>query len=170
MRGHFDLLIADDVHELKGKGSARGLAGAALAEACAKTLVLTGTLLGGYASTLFHLLYRFSLFVRAEFAHSDEAKWVARADDGRRSKRRTYPMREAEVPREPTPFPVRSAPDAPGQLGDLLLFATDPAASAPANTAQNGKVVKFEELGQLLQLRKARRKRVPEGQLTLFSS
>src|SRR5204863_3878747 len=51
MRGHFDLLIADEVHELKGRGTAQGLAGAALAEACTRTLVLTGTLLGGYAST-----------------------------------------------------------------------------------------------------------------------
>ncbi|MCC6903829.1 MAG: hypothetical protein IT377_32980, partial [Polyangiaceae bacterium] len=113
MRGHFDLLIVDEVHELKGKGTAQGLAGAALAEACGKTLVLTGTLLGGYASTLFHLLYRFSPAIRAEFAHGDEAKWVARygylaritkrdpdahADDGRQSKRRTYLTRVVEKP------------------------------------------------------------------------
>ncbi|MBI4496609.1 MAG: hypothetical protein HY689_01760 [Chloroflexi bacterium] len=113
MRGHFDLLIADEVHELKGRGTAQGLAGAALAEACAKTLILTGTLLGGYASTLFHLLYRFSPAVRTEFAHGDEAKWVARYgylaritkrdpndrfDDGRQSKRRTYPTRVVERP------------------------------------------------------------------------
>ena len=113
MRGHFDLLIADEVHELKGRGTAQGLAGAALAEACDRTLVLTGTLLGGYASTLFHLLYRFSPVVRAEFGHGDEAKWVARygylaritkrdpnehCDDGRQSKRRTYPTRVVEKP------------------------------------------------------------------------
>jgi hypothetical protein len=113
LRGHFDLLIVDEVHELKGKGTAQGLAGAALVEACGKTLVLTGTLLGGYASTLFHLLYRFSPAIRAEFAHGDEAKWVARYgylaritkrdpnerfDDGRQSKRRTYPTRVVEKP------------------------------------------------------------------------
>lgn len=113
MRGHFDLLIADEVHELKARGSAQGLAGAALAEACGRSLVLTGTLLGGYASSLFHILYRFSPALRAEFAHADEARWVARygylaritkrdpearADDGRRSKRRTYPTRVVEKP------------------------------------------------------------------------
>jgi SNF2 family DNA or RNA helicase len=113
MRAHFDLLIVDEVHELKGKGTAQGLAGAVLAEACGKTLVLTGTLLGGYASTLFHLLYRFSPAIRAEFAHGDEVKWVARygylaritkrdpdarADDGRQSKRRTYLTRVVEKP------------------------------------------------------------------------
>jgi hypothetical protein len=112
MRGYFDLLIADEIHELKVRGSAQGLAGAALAEACAKTLVLTDTLLGGYASNLFHLLYRFGA-IKAEFEHSDEVKWVARYgclaritkrhpdarfDDGRYSKRRTYPTRVVEKP------------------------------------------------------------------------
>jgi superfamily II DNA or RNA helicase len=112
MRGHFDLLIADEIHELKARGSAQGLAGAALAEACPKTLVLTGTLLGGYASNLFQLLYRFGA-IRTEFAHGDEARWVARygylaritkrdpdarCDDGRQSKRRTYPTRVVEKP------------------------------------------------------------------------
>jgi superfamily II DNA or RNA helicase len=113
MRGYFDLCVVDEVHELKARGSAQGLAGAALAEACPKTLVLTGTLLGGYASNLFHLLYRFSPAIRAEFAHDDEAKWVARygyleritkrdpnayVDDGRQSKRRGYVTRIVEKP------------------------------------------------------------------------
>src|SRR5207244_3234291 len=113
MRDYFDLCVIDEVHELKSRGTAQGLAGAALAEACAKTLVLTGTLLGGYASNLFHLLYRFSPAIRTEFAHDDEAKWVARygyleritkrdpnayVDDGRQSKRRTYVTRIVEKP------------------------------------------------------------------------
>jgi len=38
-----------------------------LADACGKSLTLTGTLTGGYSSTLFHLLYRFSPDIRAEF-------------------------------------------------------------------------------------------------------
>ena len=60
MPGHFDLLVADEVHEFKGRGSAQGLAAGALADACGRTLTLTGTLMGGYASTLFHLLWRFN--------------------------------------------------------------------------------------------------------------
>jgi hypothetical protein len=32
---------------------------------------------------------------------------------------------ESGMPREPTPFPVRSAPVEPGPLDDLPLFATD---------------------------------------------
>jgi superfamily II DNA or RNA helicase len=113
MRGHFALAVIDEVHELKERGTAQGLAGAALAEACPKTLILTGTLLGGYASNLFHLLYRFSPAIRAEFAHDDAAKWVARygyleritkrdpnayVDDGRQSKRRGYVTRIVEKP------------------------------------------------------------------------
>ena len=113
MAGHFDLVLIDEGHEYKARGSGQGLAAATLAEACSKTLVLTGTLLGGYRSTLFYLLYRFSPAIRAEFGHSDEAKWVARygylaritkrdpaerAADGRQSRRRTYLTRIVEKP------------------------------------------------------------------------
>jgi hypothetical protein len=113
MRFHYDLAVLDECHELKGKGTAQGFAGASLAEACPRTVVLTGTLLGGYASNLFHLLYRFSPAIRAEFAHDDEPKWVgrygyleritkrdpeARLEDGRQSKRRGYYTRVGEKP------------------------------------------------------------------------
>jgi hypothetical protein len=57
MPGFFDLLIVDEQHEYKARGSAQGLAAGTLAEACGRTLTLTGTLMGGYASTLFHLLW-----------------------------------------------------------------------------------------------------------------
>ena len=60
MKGFFDLLLADECHEYKGRGSAQGIAGGILADACGKSLSLSGTLMGGYSSTLFHLLYRFS--------------------------------------------------------------------------------------------------------------
>ena len=60
MKGFFDLLIGDEVHEFKGRGSAQGIAAGILADVCGKSLSLTGTLFGGYSSTIFHLLYRFS--------------------------------------------------------------------------------------------------------------
>ena len=78
MRGFFDLLIGDEVHEFKARGSAQGIAAGVLAEACGKSLSLTGTLLGGYASTIFHLLYRFSPEIRTEFGRSDEGRWIKR--------------------------------------------------------------------------------------------
>ncbi len=60
LRGYFDFLIADEVHELKGGDTAQGNAFGALASACRKTLALTGTLLGGYADDVFYVLYRLS--------------------------------------------------------------------------------------------------------------
>ena len=49
MKGFFDLLIGDEVHEFKGRGSAQGIAAGILADVCGKSLSLTGTLLGGCA-------------------------------------------------------------------------------------------------------------------------
>lgn len=111
--GHFELLIADEVQDFKARGSAQGLALGSLAEACGRTLTLTGTLFGGYSSTLFYLLWRFSPAVRLEFGYRDEPKWVSRygvverltkkdpdahLDDGRHSRRRSYPPRTVEKP------------------------------------------------------------------------
>ena len=105
MRGFFDLLIADEVHEYKGRGSAQGIAAGILADVCGKSLSLSGTLMGGYSSTLFHLLYRFSPEIRSEFGRTEESRWIQRygfleqsigksdddaAADGRSSKRRSY--------------------------------------------------------------------------------
>ena len=105
MKGFFDLLIGDEVHEYKGRGSAQGIAAGILADACGTSLTLTGTLMGGYSSTLFHLLYRFSPEIRTEFGRSEEHRWVQRYgfeehtiggpgddsfEDGRSSRRRKY--------------------------------------------------------------------------------
>ncbi len=56
--GFFGLLIADEGHEFKNDGSAQGQAFGVLASQCRKTLLLTGTLMGGYAEDLFYLLFR----------------------------------------------------------------------------------------------------------------
>lgn len=57
-QGTFDLLIADEAHEYKNAGSAQGQAMGVLAAKARKTLLLTGTLMGGYADDLFFLLFR----------------------------------------------------------------------------------------------------------------
>ena len=115
MRQFFDLLICDEVHEYKGQGTAQGIAGAVLAGICGKSLVLTGTLMGGYSSTLFHLLYRFSHEVKSQFQHSDRKRWIdlygfrqknvkpGNSDDepyehGRGSRRKGYRTVEKETP------------------------------------------------------------------------
>ena len=105
MKGFFDLLIGDEVQEYKGRGSAQGIAAGVLADVCGKSLSLSGTLMGGYSSTLFHLLYRFSPDIRTEFGRSDEHRWIQRygfeehtvgkpdndaVEDGRNSRRRKF--------------------------------------------------------------------------------
>jgi hypothetical protein len=57
-QGFFDLLVVDEGHEYKDDGSAQGQAMGVLAAKCRKTLLLTGTLMGGYADDLFFLLWR----------------------------------------------------------------------------------------------------------------
>ena len=116
MSRFFDLLICDEVHEYKGQGTAQGIAGAVLAGVCGQSLVLTGTLMGGYSSTIFHLLYRFSPDIKADFQHSDRSRWIdyygfrqknvrpgkGRDDQpyehGRGSRRQGYKTTEKETP------------------------------------------------------------------------
>ncbi|HYM00105.1 MAG TPA: helicase-related protein, partial [Blastocatellia bacterium] len=57
MPGFFDYAIADEVHELKGD-TAQGNALGTLAACAERTVVLTGTLLGGYADEVFNILFR----------------------------------------------------------------------------------------------------------------
>ncbi len=76
MPGFFDGLIADECHEYKGQSSAQGVAAGILADNCGHSLALSGTLTGGYASTLFYLLYRFHPGIREVFKHDDLKKWV----------------------------------------------------------------------------------------------
>src|SRR5207237_6068068 len=56
--GFFDYGIGDEVRELKSGDTAQGNEFGTLAAACGRTIVLTCTVLGGYADELFHILYR----------------------------------------------------------------------------------------------------------------
>lgn len=58
LKNFFDYAIADEVHELKGGETAQGNALGILASCAKHTLILTGTLLGGYADELYHILFR----------------------------------------------------------------------------------------------------------------
>ncbi len=55
---YFDLMIVDEGHEYKNDGSAQGQAMGVLANKVQKIILLTGTLMGGYADDLFYLLWR----------------------------------------------------------------------------------------------------------------
>ncbi len=113
MKGCFGLLAIDECHEFKARGSAQGLAAAVLAGASKKILALTGTLFGGYSTTLFHLLYRLTPEIKKQFGHNEEQQWASRYgileritkareeeynEDGSTSRRRSYYTRVIERP------------------------------------------------------------------------
>jgi len=58
LKGYFDFLFADEVHQLKGQDTIQGAILGQLAKACKKTLILTGTLSGGKASDIFYIIQR----------------------------------------------------------------------------------------------------------------
>lgn len=58
MKGQIDYFIADEIHQYKGELSQNGAAFGHLVAASKKTIGLTGTLLNGYANSIFHILYR----------------------------------------------------------------------------------------------------------------
>ena len=60
MKGVFDYLIGDEVHEEKADTSARANALGALVASCRKVIGMTGTLIGGKASHVRSLLFRLS--------------------------------------------------------------------------------------------------------------
>ncbi|MBW1666974.1 MAG: DEAD/DEAH box helicase family protein [Deltaproteobacteria bacterium] len=70
MKGFFDLFIADEVHEFKNE-SGQGYAFGALTYACKYVLCLTGTIAGGYASDVYHLLFR----THPQFMLQDNNRW-----------------------------------------------------------------------------------------------
>lgn len=57
-KGAIELLIVDEIHEYKGGDTGQGNSLAQMASMSKKILGLTGTLLNGYASSLFYILYR----------------------------------------------------------------------------------------------------------------
>jgi Helicase conserved C-terminal domain/Type III restriction enzyme, res subunit len=75
-KGFFDLTVFDEGHELKSGVSAQGISAGRLAEHSRRSLMLTGTLFGGYASTLFHLLWRFNDAIRERYAITDEKRFI----------------------------------------------------------------------------------------------
>ena len=74
--GFIDLLVADECHQFKAGDSAQGLMARMLAEVAPHRVTLTGTLMAGKASDLFHLLYGFGgPEVRRDFRHNDATRW-----------------------------------------------------------------------------------------------
>ncbi len=108
--GYFDLLISDECHEYKGAATAQGIALDHLGKATRKILALTGTLLGGYSSNLFYLLFRISPDIRKDFKFRDIKRWmelygvlekityISSGDEGRASLKKAQEVRWHERP------------------------------------------------------------------------
>jgi hypothetical protein len=114
MRGVFDYLICDELHEEKADTSARANALGTLVASCRKVIGMTGTLIGGKASHVRSLLFRLSpKSLKAEdLAWEDDMEFARRygrvdtivteksgpACDNRRSNGRNTTKRQAEQP------------------------------------------------------------------------
>jgi Helicase conserved C-terminal domain len=123
LRNFFDFGIADEVHELKGGDTAQGNALGTLASCVKKLIILTGTLLGGYADDVYNILFR-----------ADPAKMVEYGfehHEGVRPFTETYGLLETITTIEPAENAcseakvtrrVRRRPGASPQLfGDFLM-------------------------------------------------
>mgnify|MGYP000039931234 FL=1 len=72
----FQLLIADEAHEYASDGSAQEKALHRLTEKIPLVLPLTGSLMNGYAKSLFRNLWAVSRRMRAEFGYADGGKFA----------------------------------------------------------------------------------------------
>lgn len=76
-KGWLDIYIADEVHDYKGRTTAIGAAFGAMVSAARYTVGLTGTLFGGYASTLYSLFLRLgNVPVLQAYGWDDEQRFV----------------------------------------------------------------------------------------------
>jgi len=75
--GFFELAITDELHEAKAQTSDRGHAFGTLRRASKRVLGMTGTLFGGFSTSLFYLLHRLDPRLADEFAWSDGQRFAA---------------------------------------------------------------------------------------------
>lgn len=74
----FDLLVLDEAHEMANDGTAQERAAHRLTALGLPTLMLTGSVMNGYAESLFANLWALSRRFREEFRRDDRADFVAR--------------------------------------------------------------------------------------------
>ncbi|HHL34088.1 MAG TPA: DEAD/DEAH box helicase [Desulfobulbaceae bacterium] len=126
-KNFFDLLILDEVHELKGGGTAQGQAMSCLIARSKKVLALTGTLMGGYSKDLFYLLWRMfpSRMKAAGFEYGRTLQFAERYGVVQRtydSKDVAVSLNIASIGRKMGRSRVKEAPGiSPLLLPDLLL-------------------------------------------------
>ena len=75
LKGAFNMVILDEVHDYKAGDSLQGHTMGQLAVSAPYFLGLTGTLNGGYADNLFYLLYRLQPHRLMDFGYAGAEKW-----------------------------------------------------------------------------------------------
>lgn len=80
LKGFFDLVILDEIHEYKGGDTLQGQAMGSVLGLAPRALCLTGTLTGGYADDLFYLLWRIAPAALRQdgFTYRGAADWLQR--------------------------------------------------------------------------------------------
>lgn len=78
MKNVFDYFIADEVHNLAAKDSSQAISFHHLSLASKKTLGLTGTILNGFADSIYYLLFRLypKLMIREGFEFNNSSKFM----------------------------------------------------------------------------------------------
>jgi hypothetical protein len=121
----FDLIVVDEVHEAGCQDSAQSLAAQQLFQLRRPTIALTGSVMNGYASSLFILLWSLSSAFRAEFGREEQGEFVRRYG----YLKQVVEMRDKDS-RKPVSFGAmtdrverveRTSGQAPGVLPALLL-------------------------------------------------
>ncbi len=74
----FDFLVIDEGHEYSGEGTAQERAAHRLTELGQPTILLTGSVMNGYSSSLFQNMVALSPRFRSEFSREDRSNFVQR--------------------------------------------------------------------------------------------
>jgi len=72
-----DGVLVSNCHEYRGRSSAQGISAGNLASVCKRSLGLSGTIVGGYSSSIFHLLYRITKRFKDDYKHDGVNSWIS---------------------------------------------------------------------------------------------
>lgn len=130
---HINVAVVDEGHLAKSGDSARGMSVGNICALADSTLMLTGTLSGGYSSTLFFLLWRFTRAIRKRFGYDEVSRWVEQygvrqittreTEDGGKTERFSTgkQSRKKAPPPQIREIPGISAQAMPFVLGDAVF-------------------------------------------------
>ncbi len=124
MAGFFDVLIADEVHQFKGKSTDQGTAFHHLTLACKNTVTLTGTIFGGNSTSIFWLMYRLLPKVREEFKFNGEQDWAEKYGRLQKTVKTGQEEYGAYAGRERTRVFVKEIPGVSPAIVEVILPTT----------------------------------------------